>query len=96
VGAFEIDYKWHWQKPYRMNGLFEPIDWKVWIIFQLIQTHCDKTLGYFERLNVIHIVFNMVIGGVDIVYKKLKLKAHKLDKPRGKSQSSMLVRFHYG
>jgi len=28
-------------------------------------------LGYFERLDVIHVVFNMVIGGVDIVYKKL-------------------------
>jgi hypothetical protein len=63
-----------------MNGLFEPIVTKLWV----------------ERLDVIHVVFNMVIGGVDIVYKKLKLKAHKLDKPRGKSQSLMLVKFHYG
>jgi len=38
----------------------------------------------------------MVIGVVDIVYKKLKLKAHKLDKPKGKSQSLMLVIFNYG
>jgi hypothetical protein len=35
VGAFEIDYKWHWQKPYKMNGF-------VW-------THCDKTLGWKVR-----------------------------------------------
>jgi hypothetical protein len=51
---------------------------------------------WVERIDVIHVVFNMVIGGVDIVYKKLKLKAYKLDKPRGKSQSLMLVKFHYG
>jgi hypothetical protein len=63
-----------------IENLFKPIVTKLWV----------------ERIDVIHVVFNMVIGGVDIVYKKLKLKAHKLDKPRGKSQSLMLVKFHYG
>jgi hypothetical protein len=75
-----------------MNGQSQPIDAKVWINSLLYNS--DKTLGYFEMFNCKHVVFGNVIIGLTL-YTKLKLKSHKMNKSKGKSQWLTFLNFHY-
>jgi hypothetical protein len=96
VGAFEIDYKWHWQKPYRN-------EWFVWThwLKDLNQFSIDsnpllQNFGLFWKVRCHTCCIQHGHRWCWHCIQKLKLKAHKLDKPRGKSQSLMFMRFHYG
>jgi cyclophilin family peptidyl-prolyl cis-trans isomerase len=75
-----------------MNIQSQPIDAKVWI--NSLPYNSNKTLGYFAMLNCKHVVFGNVISGLTL-YTKLKLKSHKVNKSKGKSQWLTLLKFHY-
>ncbi len=69
----------------------QPINAKVWI--NSLPYNSNKTLVYFEMLNCKHVIFGNSISGLTL-YTKLKLKSHKVNKSKWKSQW-LTLQFHY-
>jgi cell fate regulator YaaT (PSP1 superfamily) len=69
------------KEPYILNAQSYPIDAKV--LINSLAYNSDKSLYYFEMSNCNRVLLGNVIKELTL-HTKLKLKAHKVNKSKGK------------